>query len=140
MGRAQLGSTTGLERNSGPLRDLEPPVRALLLDSSGTLWIATEHEVARLTGEQLQEMIRNGEYDFGVAFDGDADRVFVVETVSVMLQVASFNGKSQAFALLNSAFLVRRGRTKGGIEGDVISLVTGWPRADITSVFALGSG
>jgi len=56
------------------------------------------------------------------------------------LQVASFDGKSQAFALLGSALLVRRGGAEGGIESDVILFVPGRPGFDITSVLALGVG
>jgi len=53
------------------------------------------------------------------------------------LQVASFNGKGQAFAFLDAAFLIGRSRAEGGVKGDIIGLVASGARLDIASMLAL---
>jgi hypothetical protein len=55
------------------------------------------------------------------------------------LQIAAFNGKSQAFAFILAALLIGCRRADGGIEGDVIGLIARGTRTDITSVLALGT-
>jgi hypothetical protein len=53
------------------------------------------------------------------------------------LQVAFFDGKSQLLALLSAALLKRRGGAKGGVEGDVVELIAGRARFDITPMRSL---
>jgi len=54
------------------------------------------------------------------------------------LQVAFFDGKSQALAFFNAPFLIRCSRAESGVESDVVFFVPGWASLDVTSVLALG--
>lgn len=64
--------------------------------------------------ESLQQLVLNKQCDVGIAFDGDADRVLMVDN-----QGNAVDGDQLLFVIANS--LQQQGRMKGGVVGTLMS-------------------
>ncbi len=105
------------------------------------------HPVAALVGirQQGQDRALGGVHPFchchgPGGIHQEQDQVGHALDPDLALQVGRLDGESQPFSFLCAVHLVGSRGAEGGVEGDVILLVSGRTRLDIASVLALGLG